>query len=41
MVYNYSLLGSNGSDFEVATYEGMWKAGKREGNGTLTWADGS
>jgi hypothetical protein len=31
MKYNYSLPGSNGSEFEEATYEGLWKAGKREG----------
>ena len=37
----YSLKGSNGSEFEEATYEGMWKAGKRDGSGTITWADGS
>ncbi len=29
--YAYSLPGSNGSDFDEATYEGMFKAGKREG----------
>lgn len=39
--YQYSLPGSNGSDFEEATYEGMFKAGKREGEGTMTWVDGS
>ncbi len=26
---------------EGATYQGMWKFGKREGQGTMTWADGS
>ena len=41
MKYMYSLKGSNGSEFEEATYEGMWKAGKRDGSGTITWADGS
>jgi hypothetical protein len=41
MKYNYSLPGSNGSEFEEATYEGLWKAGKREGQGTITWVDGS
>jgi len=41
MKYNYSLPGSNGSEFEEATYEGRWKAGKREGEGTITWVDGS
>jgi hypothetical protein len=30
-----------GNEYEEATYEGEWKAGKREGQGTLTWADGS
>jgi len=41
MKYNYSLPGSNGSEFEEASYEGFWKAGKREGQGTITWVDGS
>lgn len=36
-----SLPGSNGAEFEEATYEGNFKAGKREGFGVLTWADGS
>ena len=41
MKYNYSLPGSMGAEYEEATYEGNWKAGKREGHGTLTWQDGS
>jgi hypothetical protein len=41
MKYNYSLPGSNGQEFEEAGYEGYWKAGKREGQGQITWADGS
>ena len=28
-------------EFDEATYEGQWKAGKREGKGTITWFDGS
>jgi hypothetical protein len=28
-------------EFDEATYEGQWKAGKREGKGTITWSDGS
>lgn len=41
MKYNYSIIGSNGSEVEEATYEGQWKAGKREGQGKLTWGDES
>lgn len=41
MKYLYSIPGNNGSEYEEATYEGMWKAGKREGQGSLTWLDGS
>ena len=41
MKYAYSLPGSMGAEFEEATYDGYWKAGKREGQGTITWADGS
>ena len=41
MKYNYSLPGSNGTEFEEATYEGNWSAGKREGPGVITWIDGS
>lgn len=41
MKYNYSLPGNLGNEFEEATYEGSWKAGKREGPGTITWVDGS
>jgi hypothetical protein len=39
--YVRSLPGSNGAEFEEATYEGNFTAGKREGYGVLTWADGS
>ena len=28
-------------EFDEATYEGQWKAGKREGKGTITWSVGS
>jgi hypothetical protein len=38
--YSQSILGSNG-EYEEATYEGMWKSGKREGQGIMTWADGA
>lgn len=31
MKYVHSIPGSNGAEFEEATYEGSWKAGKREG----------
>jgi len=31
MKYNFSIPGINGNDYEEATYEGNWKAGKREG----------
>jgi hypothetical protein len=31
MKYNYSIPGQNGIEYEETTYEGMWKAGKREG----------
>ena len=31
----------NGVEYEEATYEGEFKAGKREGYGVMTWADGS
>lgn len=41
MKYNYSLPGSMGAEFEEATYEGSFKAGKREGQGVITWADGT
>lgn len=41
MRYSYSLPGSMGSDYEDGTYEGQWKAGKREGSGTLQWQDGT
>lgn len=41
MKYTYSIPGSNGSDYEEATYIGTWRAGKREGQGTMTWNDGT
>lgn len=41
MRYAYSLPGAMGAEYEEATYEGQWKAGKREGKGTLTWIDGA
>lgn len=40
MKYNYSLPG-NGSEFEEAEYKGVFKAGKRDGLGTMTWSDGA
>ncbi len=39
--YVRSLPGHNGAEYEEATYEGLFKAGKREGFGIMTWADGS
>ena len=39
--FNHSLQGVMGAEFEEATYEGNFKAGKREGLGTMSWADGS
>ncbi len=41
MKYSHSMPGNMGAEFEEAQYEGMFKAGKREGFGTMTWADGS
>lgn len=41
MKYVRSLPGINGAEFEEATYEGSFKAGKREGYGVMTWSDGS
>ena len=41
MKYNYSLPGLNGNEFEEATYEGNWSAGKRDGHGVISWIDGS
>jgi hypothetical protein len=43
MKYVGSLLGPSGGpgDFEEATYDGDWKAGKRDGQGVMRWADGS
>jgi hypothetical protein len=35
------LPGINGLEYEEATYEGNFKAGKREGFGIMTWSDGS
>lgn len=40
MKYNYSLPGVT-SEFEEAEYKGNFKAGKRDGYGTMTWGDGS
>ena len=40
MKYNYSLPG-NGTEYEEAEYRGNFKAGKRDGYGTMTWSDGS
>ena len=41
MTYTYSLPGQAGVEFENGVYEGSWKAGKRDGFGVLTWADGT
>jgi len=41
MKYGRSLPGFMEGTYEEATYDGEWKAGKRDGLGTLTWADGS
>ena len=41
MYYSYSLPGTGGAEFEDGTYDGDWKAGKREGYGEMTWGDGS
>jgi len=41
MHYNYSLPGSGNVESEEGSYEGDWKAGKREGSGEMTWADGA
>lgn len=30
-----------GSEYEMATYKGEWRNGKREGKGKMVWADGS
>jgi hypothetical protein len=40
MHYKNSLIGSNGV-VEDATYEGYWKGGRRDGQGTITWVDGT
>jgi hypothetical protein len=37
MKFVHSLPGSMGIEYEEATYDGEWKAGKREGFGTITW----
>lgn len=37
--YVYSIPGSNGADYEEATYEGNFRHGKREGQGTMVWDD--
>lgn len=39
--FSKSLPGINGHEYEEATYEGNFKAGKREGFGIMTWSDGS
>jgi len=41
MKYNYSLPGQNGTEYEEATYEGNWNAGRRDGYGIISWVDGS
>lgn len=41
MQYLSSIPATNGCDHENATYKGMWKSGKREGQGTMKWTDGS
>lgn len=41
MKYVRSIPGSGGVEYEEATYEGSFKAGKREGFGTMTWQCGS
>ena len=40
MKYNYSVPGI-GQEFEEAEYKGYFKAGKRDGFGTMTWSDGA
>ena len=40
MHYKNSLVGANGV-MEDATYEGLWKGGHRDGQGTITWVDGT
>lgn len=39
--YVRSLPGIGGAEYEEATYDGDFKAGKREGFGVMTWSDGS
>lgn len=41
MKYLYSIPGLVGAEYEEATYQGEWKAGKREGKGEMTWIDGA
>lgn len=41
MNYNYSLPSMGGGEYEQAEYKGYWKAGKRDGYGTMTWSDGA
>jgi hypothetical protein len=43
MKYVGSLPGPSGGvgDYEEATYDGDWKAGRRDGQGVMRWADGS
>lgn len=42
MKYNYSLPNPGSSEYEEAEYKGEFKAGKRHGEGTMTWInDGS
>jgi 1-phosphatidylinositol-4-phosphate 5-kinase len=41
MKYTRSMAGNMGAEFEEATYEGNWVAGKRDGNGMMTWMDNS
>ena len=39
--YQSSIAGSGGMEFEEAQYEGQFRAGKREGKGTMIWGDSS
>lgn len=41
MKYLYSIPGMAGAEWEEATFQGDWKAGKREGKGEMTWMDGA
>ena len=40
MKYSRSLPGSMGNEYEEATYDGEWKAGKQHGVGTYISKDG-